>query len=324
MVLALFLGITASSLHGAVSILLVQQLARQSVSADRLGAASRGDPAADILGARWNTTIWVATALTNAVSIPFYSSQAVHWGRKPLLLLGLGSMALFEAVFAYVASVSSACHVQAIAVVDGCRPDLLFGILATSALLSGILGGDQLVVLAARMVVIDESTEDNRAERINYLQAIALAGYALGPLLASLLAGQSGARDSYAPLSPLLFFTSMAIYLVSVSYVLLAFEDRHNPAPGSPHTSVQHGEMESPRAVRSALDHCRAIVLFQPGREGTSRALPPLRRLPVLKILLCAVFSTDGASIFSYMLLFGDTRFDWTAREVGQRGRLCS
>lgn len=328
MLVALFLGITASSLHSAVSVLLVQQLARQSVALhrhllDHATLARLDDSAAEALGVRWNTAIWVISAMASVVAIPVYSSHALSWGRRRLLLLGLGSMALCEVGYAYVAARSSACSEEPL---EWCRPEFLFGILAGCAVLLGTLGGDQLVILIARMITIDESTEETRAEQINYLQAVALGGYVTGPVLASLLAGRS-ARSSgdaehqtpEAVIPSRLFFASMAIYLVAIFYVMMFVNDERRPGQRTDtqaHEARPDEDAPSQPTSRRIIDRYLAIVRFEPKGDIAHRTLAPLRRLPIAKILVCSLLAFDGSSVMSYMLLFADSRFDWTAREV--------
>lgn len=328
-----FLGITAKSIHAASSVLLIRQLAYQSHDSD--DSDDQDDDALKVLFVRWDTVILAIGAFTSVICVPLYSTAAPRWGGQKLMILGFGSMAVYELCYAFVAWRSFHCNSAALDLSKACRPEQLWAILVGLAAMAGILGGDEVIQLAARIICVDESTVETRARRINYLQAVAMAAYTFGAVIASLL-GQGDVRLEDLQDYSQVFSVASAMYVGGLIYLLIFLRVRPQVSQqiriSSSETSIDGAQRmaEENNSSRGLFQRFRAVVCLEPKGNNIqlddlpylSRLLPPMRRLPIIKILICSVLSIDGQSVFHSMLQFGDIRFSWQTEQV-RSSRTC-
>ncbi len=116
------------------------------------------------------TVMVVAFTAAQLMSAPLWGRFSDRYGRKPAMLVGLGSAAIGFVVFAYANSI---------------------WLLLLSRIVQGAGGGTVGVIQA---YVADSTEPENRAKALGWLSAATNLGVALGPPLGSfaLLAGRSG------------------------------------------------------------------------------------------------------------------------------------
>ena len=278
--LVLFLATIASTFHRVAATVLVQTLAMQG---------GGGEEAA----ARWTTATLVASALSSAIALPLFSIRASTWGHKTLFGLALLTAGLYEMAWYGVATASQADQ--------GVSAGKLASVLVLSNMMAGLLGGDQLVSVLAVMLALDQSPDKDRAQNLNLVQAVDLLGNLCGPLLTSLILSRRDKGDGAGV--GIYFLLGAAWYLLALVYLVTCF--RKVPTC----TAHKHSEGRLGQSPETKTLSFRDVLCLQPP-DGAR-----LRPLPIVKILVSAIFASDGASVMSYLQLSVDNQFGWSTRE---------
>jgi MFS family permease len=164
------------------------------------------------------------------LSAPFWGRFSDRYGRRPALLVGLGSSAVAYLLFGFASSIW-----------------LLF----LFRMVQGAGGGTTGVVQA---YVSDSVPPEKRAEALGWISAATSAGVMIGPLLGSLASylGQSG---------PGLLAAALCILNCLSAWKWLPESHRHEPADA---------DAGAPKPVRQPLLRSVAKVLSEPGSPVSS------------------------------------------------------
>jgi MFS transporter, DHA1 family, tetracycline resistance protein len=137
--------------------------------------------------------------LMQFIAAPILGELSDHYGRKKLLALGVGTLAISNLVFAFGITITS------------------LAVILISRMIAGIAGANFSIAQAA---IADVTVPEDRAKNFGLIGAAFGLGFILGPLLGGWLAGASG-----NPAVPFLFAGILGI--VNLLMVAFIFPETH-------------------------------------------------------------------------------------------------
>lgn len=346
---ARFLAILLGAMLDPVEILAQKQFACRSIqynSGIELGVdpsvSCQDNPQIERLLAQWGTFSWVINLVLAGIVYPFWTINISRLGRRRVMLLGFFTTAIEIGVQAYLIYLSRWSSLTDSAWRDTDVGLILWRASVCCSLVGSIAGGTQNVGTTASIATMSVFPEQDRANKLNILDAIATTAAVLGALLTSVLPAPRSVTDSahLDTVGPIAWIVGASLSSAGFLYVLLFVptaslepfpESSQNPKASvetpPPHrnhsqsmvTDCEGGvKSESNHWASDYKERLKYVCTHRPAHPANSPHRP-LGSFPVPRILLCTLFAVDAGSGQRFKVLLADYKFHWGAKEVSER-----